>query len=57
MFNLLNIFIDEKGIHTFSIAETLYDSIIMKECSFDSEVSSEITDDQSVTHLDSVSGE
>lgn len=28
----------------------------MKECTFDSEVSSEISDDQSVTHLDSVSG-
>lgn len=29
----------------------------MKECTFDSEVSSKIVEDQSVTHLDSVSGQ
>ncbi|XP_003241005.1 nucleosome-remodeling factor subunit NURF301 isoform X2 [Acyrthosiphon pisum] len=46
---------DDKGVRTFSIAETLYDSMILKECTFDSEASSEILDDQSVTHLDSVS--
>ncbi|CAI6343705.1 unnamed protein product [Macrosiphum euphorbiae] len=46
---------DDKGVRTFSIAETLYDSMILKECTFDSEASSEILDDQSVIHLDSVS--
>ncbi|KAL4097583.1 hypothetical protein QTP88_022332 [Uroleucon formosanum] len=46
---------DDKGVRTFSIAETLYDSMILKECTFDSETSSEILDDQSVIHLDSVS--
>ncbi|XP_050054752.1 nucleosome-remodeling factor subunit NURF301 isoform X3 [Aphis gossypii] len=45
---------DDKGVRTFSIAETLYDSIILKECTFDSEVSSEILNDKSVIHLDSV---
>jgi len=49
-------YIDDKGVRTFSIAETLYDSMILKECTFDSEVSSENLDDQSVTHLDSISG-
>lgn len=54
--NLLFNFADDKGIHTFSIGETLYESIIMKECVFDSEVSVENPNDQSVKHLDNLSG-
>ncbi|VVC31946.1 Hypothetical protein CINCED_3A007015 [Cinara cedri] len=46
---------DDKGLRTYSITETLYESVILKECTFDSEVSIEIADDQNVTHLDSVS--
>lgn len=48
--------LDDKGLQTFSIAETLYESVILKECTFDSEVAREIPNDQNVTHLDSVSG-
>lgn len=54
--NLLFYFADDKGIYTFSIRETLYESIIMKECMFDSEVSVENSNDQSVKHLDNLSG-
>ncbi|XP_050437023.1 nucleosome-remodeling factor subunit NURF301 isoform X2 [Adelges cooleyi] len=46
---------DENGIQTFSIPETLYESVITKECLFDSEVSCEISNNQNVTHLDNVS--
>lgn len=49
-------FLDDKGLKTFSTTETLYESVIMKECLFDSEVSSVIPEDQNVTHLDNVSG-
>lgn len=50
------LYLDSKGLRTFSITETLYESVILKECTFDSEVSSQITEDQNVTHLDNVSG-
>lgn len=49
-------YLDDKGLRTYSITETLYESVILKECTFDSEVSREIADDQNVTHLDNVSG-
>lgn len=55
-FYLEHFFLDDEGVRTFSIAETLYQSVIKRECIFDSETFSEVSDDQSVTHLDSVSG-
>lgn len=57
LFDLYSFFMctDDNGLQTFSIAETLYESVIMKECTFDSEVSREIPD-QNVKHLDNLSG-
>ncbi|XP_050535545.1 nucleosome-remodeling factor subunit NURF301 isoform X2 [Daktulosphaira vitifoliae] len=46
---------DHNGIRTFSIPETIYESVIKKECVIDPEVFSEIPNDQNVTHLDNVS--
>lgn len=52
----LIIILDDNEICTFSIPETLYESVIKKECVIDPEVYCEIPNDQSVTHLDNVSG-